>query len=222
MRLTLPGAFSLSVLLHLVVLYVREGNDPGSYVRGMSSQTLNVSVPVRHESMVGRGAVPHLAKHKESDRSLDTGGRVSRTPLSGRNFAHDPARSVAAPYTPMTASSNNTPQFDHYLPRDKLDRPPVIENEPDFGELLLSFPSRLVFDLLIERTGEVGGFIEEEKLAPELSEQLRKSFLLVRFSPGMLSGQPVPSRIRIELILDEAYVPSVSKIEAIKSGVLEP
>ena len=99
--------------------------------------------------------------------------------------------------------------IERYIPRYLLDTPPKAINEPDFRGLESSLPSRLKLDLLIEATGLLGGFIEPEGIADEAIEQLRKAFASVSFVPGTLAGQSVPSRMRIELLFEEIYVPVV-------------
>ena len=129
------------------------------------------------------------------------------------------AKASIAPITAHSIFESDEFVTARYFSRDFLDEPPVVMDEPDFEALPTDMPSRLELVLLIEASGVVERIVEPAGVSSDLSARLRRAFAPVRFVPGMLGGQAVPSRIRIELTQDETYVPVVVPVATGSSSV---
>lgn len=204
----------LSLLLHFAFLYSAFSGRPERNVAGL----------------LGSGAITlHFsqgASEAKERRAFTAGTEHVSKASDGRSAVgavrFDAGESVAkASIAPIAAQSEfelDESAAVRYLPRNLLDLPPVAMDEPDFEALSTDMPPRLELVLLIEASGAVGRVVEPAGVSSELSARLRRVFAPVRFAPGMLGGQPVPSRIRIELTRDETYVPVVVPVTAGGSG----
>jgi TonB family protein len=91
---------------------------------------------------------------------------------------------------------------DQYLARRELDQAPAAQAAID-----LPFPAaappgsyRAVLTLFIDASGQVQRVRSEGSgLPPSLEDAARQAFLAARFEPGVKDGQPVRSRIRVEV-----------------------
>jgi len=121
--------------------------------------------------------------------------------------AHQPPpKALAVPKDPDVLPAPPHGVRDEYLPRSQLTVAPVAQTPA----ILLPPPGQ---DDGVRRTGMVSLFIDEEgrvrrveshePLLPGPFEQAaREAFIGVRFSPGERDGQPVKSRIRVEVEFD--------------------
>lgn len=129
----------------------------------------------------------------------------SATPL---NLPLPPAPPAAAAPAVLALNEGDAGRI-HYLPAVMLTERPLAISDID-EELSARFafihPQSLAFTLLISEYGDVDQVLVPEIPAPErmpavLLDDLIQRFSSLRFLPGRLHGQPVPSalRIRVEL-----------------------
>lgn len=92
-----------------------------------------------------------------------------------------------------------------YLPRDRLTRGPVPQQSIDlvYPDLAPIGQFRTVITLFIDDQGVVQRVrfdeADETGLPPILEEATRQTFLRSPFTPGEIDGQPIRSRLRIEV-----------------------
>ncbi|MCX8087293.1 MAG: energy transducer TonB [Rhodocyclaceae bacterium] len=92
----------------------------------------------------------------------------------------------------------------YYFPADLEEPPRALTALPEeFPGLAGKIGAgRLVFSVLIDEHGRVDEVINESNsLTPEFVPPLREAIEKMRFVPGMKGGQPVKSRLRIEVNL---------------------
>ncbi|ACB35175.1 TonB family protein [Leptothrix cholodnii SP-6] len=114
---------------------------------------------------------------------------------------------------------------DHYLSRSQLDQPPAAQ-----AEIALPFPDtaplgryRAVLTLFIDPSGQVQRVrTESDSLPPSLDDAARQAFLAARFTPGMKDGQPVRSRIRVEVLYSTELLPQRSASAGATGGGSAP
>lgn len=138
---------------------------------------------------------------------------------------------AAPPHEPVLAAAPLTPTPLHgeaggdseYIPRPELSFPPVPQ-----APVLLSAPSghyetsRItgILSLYIDETGKVHHITSSETpMPPEFEEAARQAFMSLSFSPGVLDGTPVKSRIRIEVVFDNTPLPDPLPLQAVASAV---
>lgn len=94
-----------------------------------------------------------------------------------------------------------------YVARSALTKPPAPRTP-----IVVPYPKaspqnkrlRTELSLFIDEQGIVQRVeIDGPALPPQFEEAARSSFLLGRFTPGEIDGQPVRSRIRVEVIFDD-------------------
>ena len=94
-----------------------------------------------------------------------------------------------------------------FFPRSSLDvgpQPtlPVVIDYPQFAATRGSYVSEL--SLFIDETGKVIRVrIDGNPLPPAMEDSVRSAFMGTAFSPGIVDGLPVRSKIRIEVVFEE-------------------
>jgi hypothetical protein len=123
---------------------------------------------------------------------------------------------------------------DRYLTRSQLDQPPAAQ-----ADIALAFPDtaplgryRAVLTLFIDATGQVQRVRTESaegpestegaSLPPSLDNAARQAFLAARFTPGVKDGQPVRSRIRVEVVYSTELLPQRSASAGVAGGESAP
>lgn len=120
---------------------------------------------------------------------------------------------------------------ERYLSRNELDRPPAAQ-----ADIELPFPDtaplgsyRAVLMLFIDSTGQVQRVRTESaegtqgaSLPPSLDNAARQAFLAARFTPGAKDGQPVRSRIRVEVVYSTELLARQSASAAAAGGESAP
>lgn len=117
---------------------------------------------------------------------------------------------------------------DRYLARSQLDEPPAAQ-----AEIELPFPAtaplgsyRAVLTLFIDASGLVQRVRTERTegagLPPSLDDAARQAFLAARFDPGVKNGQPVRSRIRVEVLYSTELLPQRSASAGASAGESAP
>lgn len=125
---------------------------------------------------------------------------------SAPDHADAPASSPQDFETTASEPINDDPD-DRYVPRRLLTLPPTA-----LDGVLLTYP-RIEFDnrghytailtLFIDETGRVRRIrVDQPGLPEELEGVARRAFQRVRYTPGEVDGQPVPSTIRVEVRFD--------------------
>ena len=123
---------------------------------------------------------------------------------------------------------------DRYLSRSQLDQPPAAQSD-----IALPFPDtaplgsyRAVLTLFIDPTGQVQRVRTESaegtestegaSLPPSLDNAARQAFLAARFTPGVKDGQPVRSRIRVEVLYSTELLAQRSASAGVAGGESAP
>ncbi|MGE5450231.1 MAG: energy transducer TonB [Acidobacteriota bacterium] len=125
------------------------------------------------------------------------------------------AQPDAAPPAAQTAASSplvgDAGGDSPYIPRPELSIPPV----PQAPVLLTAPPgqsevSRIsgILSLYIDEHGTVHHITASgEPMPPEFEQAARQAFMALTFRPGVLNGEPVKSRIRVEVVFDNTPLP---------------
>lgn len=134
------------------------------------------------------------------------------SPSGVATTAETPPALSAEATVPLAAPSAGEPGGDsQYIPRPQLSVPPVpqapVIMTPPQGNYP---PARItgILSLYIDETGKVHHIISSGMpMPPEFEEAARQAFLSLPFRPGILDGNPVKSRIRIEVVFDNTPLP---------------
>ena len=130
--------------------------------------------------------------------------------------------------------TNDGDSDDRYLSRSQLDQPPAAQ-----ADIALPFPDtaplgsyRAVLTLFIDPTGQVQRVRTESaegtestegaSLPPSLDNAARQAFLAARFTPGVKDGQPVRSRIRVEVLYSTELLVQRSASAGVAGGESAP
>lgn len=99
-----------------------------------------------------------------------------------------------------------------YIPRPQLSIPPIAQAPLILGTPEGPFePQRItgILSLYIDENGQVHHVSAHgERMPAAFEEVARQAFMAMTFRPGQLNGQPVKSRIRIEVVFDNTPLPS--------------
>lgn len=199
----LSVAFTAAFLLHVLILAVPAGDLALQAVNAVSTRT----------------ALSAVLRTAETPN----GSLAAELPISRPDKATTPL-DMARPEQPEppSESSESTPQEDqpeeaatalgvplaYYRTRELSKPPQPITPIPDFSLFRpdSAEAARLVLRLFISDKGVVERIqVENTELSEEQSETLKAMFLDTRFSPGILETRPVPTQMRIEVLV-EPYV----------------
>lgn len=126
-----------------------------------------------------------------------------------------PPSDAAAPVANDPPSGNGMIDLDgtsEYIPRPQLNVPPVALAPLILGTPEGRFePQRIIgiLSLYIDENGQVHHVSAHGERMPSAFEEVaRQAFMAMTFRPGQLNGQPVKSRIRVEVVFDNTPLPS--------------
>lgn len=163
-----------------------------------------------------------FAKAKISTQHVDpvllapsTARQVLPAPEALRPAVEPPTESetvVETSVAPAAASPSRAGDFsDDYVPRPLLSvspvaRAPIILARPPSPSIQGRYVG--VLSLFIDERGQVQRIARDEPTLPPAFEQTaREVFMAAQFAPGEIDGVAVKSRLRIEVIFDDASVP---------------
>lgn len=184
----------LSFLLHLLVLALlpRSGWPAGGAPAGQSEPAMLVflrEMPAEGLAEPAPAAEASVQEHEQAGE-----GPVPGLPAGEGGLAV--AEEYGPPFPP--------PVPVYFFPADLEVPPRALTALPEEfpGLAGKTGAGRLVFSVLIDEQGRVDEVINESNsLTPEFVPPLREAIEKMRFTPGMKGGQPVKSRLRIEVNL---------------------
>jgi len=202
-RATLAVGVGLSVLAHVLLI----SWTPVDMQRVRSFPEAAPATPLRllpNPSAVEGVAV--VAADAQAVAAQST--QNEQVPASAPAPAAPAAPDTALPPLPLPWVP---PGDDDYLPRSKLSAQPeplapIVISSPDPALMVGVVRQRLVLTLFIGASGLVERIsVEDSESGPvsaAIESAAREAFFTARFTPGQLDGQPVRSRMRIEVIVE--------------------
>lgn len=224
-RSALPLCIAVSLAAHLLLLAMRAPPWPPRQAaqtpHGASSKIQARLLPSEPNARPDITTSVRPMAHAGSKPAAET-SVPSRPPAPARPAPPpEPSRSA-----PTTRASDDAPQpaldaeaptiakpegaaiQDDYVPRPLLTIAPVAQTpvviaepagEDDGGR------HAGILALFIDETGQVQWIEANEPLLPEpLERAARDAFMAARFSPGEVDGHAVKSRVRVEVVFDDA------------------
>jgi protein TonB len=218
----------LSVALHGLLLSLRlpvsspaqSRQSSMSHDEGLRGRVVTLSAPSASPaspSGVGRQTAAKAATHAQRMDTLPSSPPITpqENPLPEGLPAKVGARSGSnvepTPVAPVATLPRSGNFGDDYVPRPLLSVPPVAREPPVFapppGEMLRGRYVGIL-SLFIDDHGQVQRIVVDEAGLPEVLEQAaREAFMAAQFTPGEIDGTAVKSRVRVEVIFDDAPIP---------------
>lgn len=199
----------LSVALHAAVLTLRPmavQPQPAVAAPGVQTQWTRARIVP--------AAAPQAVEPTLSENAASAPSAVVAAP----HFSAT-RRKVAAASTPPPASdiqrapphstpAASTDERGDYLPRPLLTVPPIAKTRislvtPASETQFARYTG--ILSLFIDETGRVQHIAANEpQLPPAFEQAAREAFMAAEFSPGERDGRPVRSRVRVEVVFDNA------------------
>lgn len=201
----LSGAFAAAVFLHAMIL-------------SMPAGVLSVRAPNAFPKRTVLSAVLRAAAAPD-DRQLSV--LPQSKPGKSKKPLEQPRLSQpeALPEAPLASPQESQPEeaalpigvpLAYYTTQELSQRPQPITTIPDFSLVPVTSPepARLILRLFISDKGLVDRIqVENTELSKEQSDALKDIFLNTFFSPGLLENKPVPSQMRIEVLVEPFVQP---------------
>lgn len=193
------AVFALS--LHVVVLSIQvQSQVPVLAIDTGGGQVISVRA-------VGVGSTEALTRSSASvSRNASQTEPGEPRPAESTQPAESDAIPIAAPPLPFRGERILVAVDEEYFPRQLLDigpnpQSPVRIDYPSSSDIGYSRVGE--FSLFIDQAGRVVRFrAEGRRLPAPMEEAARAAFMGADFSPGLIDGLPVRSRIRIEVTFE--------------------
>lgn len=190
------GFVLLSVLLHATVLLLPAG-------RAEITQRV---VPALPPAILATKQLPLMVQGFGPRRVLDPLPRIEDV-VPAEASLHVPRSAELGAEVEPEAVPGMLPEPEYY-PASALTIPPGLHTlgaiEPD-GYERMAGGGRVVLELYLAASGSVDRWeLLEESAPPAFREHVLKTFLSARYTPGMLLGRPVRSRLKVEATLAPA------------------
>jgi protein TonB len=205
------GAIAAAIILHAAILVLRPGVSGGPVSTPAASV---LAVRILHPALVAPTTPtsaepsPAVASAQEYDASLATklkaavAADATSSDRTDQRSGPRPATGSpprAEPAAPQSGALADAPDYALSTSLDPGPRP-LDEIDPDYPDTVNLRSGTVVLRLLISDTGHVDdvGVVRAEPQGV-FEKAAIEAFAKARFSPGMASGAPVKSQIRVEV-----------------------